>query len=80
MSDYLDIIDRLDVPTLLVVCVYGFWYLHKQLTVMQRTQAVQNIALQTLITQVKDHAAADVEEHRRIYDKIDAAREVIHGA
>lgn len=76
MTEWLDIIDRADVPTLFIVCVYGFWYLHKQITAVQTTQAVQTEALSLLVQQVKEHAAHDADEHRRLYDKIEAARDV----
>lgn len=70
----LDLIDRLDVPTLAVLTVYGFWRLTRLLDKMDRHISTRLALIEKDIETVKEtaaaHQSADDRDHSAIFDRL----------
>lgn len=82
--DWLNIIDRLDVPTLGVLTVYGFWRVVRLMNSIEQRLAVADEKRQAMAdnlerhtAQLSMHAERDHSEHQRLHERIDSVLEKV---
>lgn len=82
--DVLDVLDRLDVPSLAVFTVYGFWRVVGLLSKIEKRFAIEEqkheqlgLALDRHELTLQEHAKQDHEDKNRIYDRLNELREKI---
>lgn len=77
VQGWLDIVDRLDVWGLAVLCAVCFWKIVRTLDDIRRMLALHKQGLEALEMWRRAHMDNDREEHRRLYDKIDENRRAV---
>jgi hypothetical protein len=81
LTSLLDIIDRLDVPTLAIVTIYGFWRVTRLISRVDAHIATRialiELKCDQLSAQFAAHAQDDKDTHTRLFTKLDRLQEKV---